>query len=442
MNITMIGSGYVGLVSGVCLAESGNNVVNVDVNVQKIAMLNSGKVPIYEPGLDEMIKRNVEDGRLSFSTDIDGAIKKAEVIFIAVGTPMSDSGEADLTYVFEAAKAIGKAMNGYKVVVGKSTVPVGTNDKVREIIKQQTKYDFDMASNPEFLKEGSAIDDFMKPDRIVIGTDSPKAMAAMNEIYAPFLRTFHPLIEMDIKSAEMTKYTANCFLATKISFINEISNLCERVGADINNVRKGIGADKRIGYEFLFPGVGYGGSCFPKDVCALIHVGKINDYSMEILKAVDDVNEKQKSILVEKTLKHYKKEASPEALSGLVFCIWGLSFKPRTDDIREAPALVIIDKLLSLGAKVKVFDPAAMKETKKLLGDLDGKIIYAQDQYDATKGVDALFLITEWNEFRHISIETLKNNMKGKVIFDGRNIYDKEVLAKNGFTYYAMGQVQ
>jgi UDPglucose 6-dehydrogenase len=440
MNITMIGSGYVGLVSGACLSDSGNNVICVDVNAEKIAMLNAGKVPIYEPGLDELISRNVKDGRLSFSTDIDLAVKKSEVIFIAVGTPMSENGEADLSYIFSAAEMIGKSINGYKVIVDKSTVPVGTADNVYKIIKKYSQHEFDVVSNPEFLKEGTAIDDFMKPDRIVVGADSKRAAAIMREIYEPFLRTFHPLIQMDIKSAEMTKYAANCFLATKISFINEISNLCEKAGADISFVREGMGADKRIGYEFLFPGVGYGGSCFPKDVRALIYTGQSYDYDAEILKAVDRVNQNQKSILVKKALTHYKKKESAHALDGLIFCIWGLSFKPRTDDMREAPSVIIINKLLDLGAKVKVFDPVAMAEAKKMLGDRDGKIIYSQNQYDAADGADALFLVTEWNEFRHISIQTLKEKMKDKVIFDGRNIYNKTILRDNGFIYYAMGR--
>lgn len=440
MDITMIGSGYVGLVSGACLADSGNNVISVDIDAKKIAMLNAGQIPIYEPGLSELIGTNVKDGRLSFTTDIDAAVKKASVIFIAVGTPMSDDGKADLKYVFSAAQMIAKAMNGYKVIVDKSTVPVGTADGVRDIIKQNTKFDFDVVSNPEFLKEGTAISDFMKPDRIVVGSNSKKASDIMREIYEPFLRTFHPLIQMDIRSAEMTKYAANCFLATKISFINEISNLCEKSGADINLVREGIGADKRIGYEFLFPGVGYGGSCFPKDVRALIHTGKTQNYDTVLLKAVDGVNEAQKETLFQKVLDHYKKKESTDALKGLTFCIWGLSFKPKTDDMREAPSVIIINKLINAGAGVQVFDPVAMEEAKKILGDNE-KIIYSKDQYDAISGADAMLLITEWNEFRRPSLTILKEKLKGKVIFDGRNIYNENLLRKEGFTYYGMGRV-
>jgi UDPglucose 6-dehydrogenase len=440
MEIAMIGAGYVGLVSGACLADSGNNVISVDIDEKKIAMLKEGKIPIYEPGLAELMARNVKNNRIAFSTDIDAAVKKAQVIFIAVGTPMSDSGEADLQYVFSAAEKIGKAMDGYKVIVDKSTVPVGTAEAVRQIIKKHTKCDFDMVSNPEFLKEGTAIDDFMKPDRIVIGVDSPKAAEIMKEVYEPFLRTFRPIIQMDVKSAEMTKYAANCFLAAKISFINEISNLCEKAGADINCVREGIGADKRIGYEFLFPGVGYGGSCFPKDVRALIHTAQTFNYETRLLKAVDEVNEAQKSALVEKILNHYGKKPSADALKDFVFCIWGLSFKPKTDDMREAPSVVIINKLLEMGASVRVFDPVAMDEAEKIFKQNSPKIFYGADQYDTAQGADALLLITEWNEFRKVSFETLKEKMKGRVIFDGRNIYSSTAAAKEGFTYYGMGR--
>ena len=440
MEIAMIGAGYVGLVSGACLADSGNNVTSVDIDETKIAMLKEGKIPIYEPGLAELMANNVKNNRITFSTDIDAAVKKAQVIFIAVGTPMSDSGKADLQYVFSAAEKIAKAMNGYKVIVDKSTVPVGTAEAVRQIIQKHTKHDFDMVSNPEFLKEGTAIDDFMKPDRIVIGSDSPRAAEIMREIYEPFLRTFRPIIQMDIKSAEMTKYAANCFLAAKISFINEISNLCEKAGADINCVREGIGADKRIGYEFLFPGVGYGGSCFPKDVRALIHTAKTLGYETALLKAVDEVNEAQKSSLVEKILTHYGKKPSPDALKGFVFCIWGLSFKPKTDDMREAPSVVIIDKLLDMGACIRVFDPVAMDEAKKIFKKNEDAIFYGANQYETAQGADALLLITEWNEFRKVSFEILKEKMKGRVIFDGRNIYSPELAAKLGFTYYGMGR--
>ncbi|MDR2708813.1 MAG: UDP-glucose/GDP-mannose dehydrogenase family protein [Elusimicrobiota bacterium] len=439
MNITMIGSGYVGLVSGACLADSGNNVICADVDKEKIAMLNSGKVPIFEPGLDEVIARNIKEKRISFSMDIDYAVKNSDVIFIAVGTPMSQTGEADLTYVFNAAKMIAKSMNGYKLIVDKSTVPVGTAQKVKEIISKNTKHEFDVASNPEFLKEGSAIEDFAKPDRVVIGVDSKKASQILHDIYEPFLRTFHPLIVMDVRSAEMTTYAANCFLATKISFINEISNLCEKAQADINLVREGIGADKRIGYEFLFPGVGYGGSCFPKDVLALIHTGKSFGYKTKLLEAVDEVNEEQKSVLVNKVLEHFQKENIEGALDGFTFCVWGLSFKPRTDDMRQAPSLVIIDRLIKLGACVQAFDPVAEESAKSILGNYNGKLVYASSQYEACKNADALLLITEWSEFRKISFETLRQTMKGKVIFDGRNIYRPKNVRQEGFVYYGMG---
>jgi UDPglucose 6-dehydrogenase len=352
---------------------------------------------------------------------------------------MSDQGEADLQYVFEAARMIGKAANGYKLIVDKSTVPVGTAKRVKEIIKENTTFDFDVASNPEFLKEGSAIDDFAKPDRVVVGVDSKRASDILHEIYEPFLRTFHPLIVMDVASAEMTKYAANCFLATKISFINEISNLCEKAGADINLVREGIGADRRIGYSFLFPGVGYGGSCFPKDVMALIHTGKKLKAGTKLLEAVDEVNEKQKYTLIEKVLAHYKKEKSPTALSGLNFCIWGLSFKPMTDDMRQAPSIVIIKGLLEMGASVKVFDPIAMDIAKNIFAEEASKITFAANQYEAAVGADALLLVTEWNEFRRPSFEKLKTSMKGNIIFDGRNIYRPKNARDAGFIYYGMG---
>ena len=437
MNITVIGTGYVGLVTGVCLADSGNEVVCVDIDERKISALLSGKVPIYEPGLAELIARNREDGRIDFTTDVKRGVEHGDVIFIAVGTPMSDDGRANLDYVFAAAESIGKHMDRYKVVVDKSTVPVGTGDKVREAIAKRAHFEFDLVSNPEFLKEGTAINDFMKPDRVVVGGDSKRALDIMRELYEPYLRTFHPLIVMDLRSAEMTKYAANCFLATKISFINEISNLCEKSGADIAAVREAIGADRRIGYEFLFPGVGYGGSCFPKDVQALIHSGGELGADMRLLRAVEDVNKEQKANLVGKILAHFGKPDSPGALAGLRIGLWGLSFKPETDDMREAPSIVIVQRLLALGAGVKAFDPEAAGEARKVLGD---GIEYAKGPYEAIEGADALVLVTEWNEFRRPSWKRAKSAMRGTVVFDGRNIYDPKVLRSEGFDYYGMGR--
>jgi len=437
VNITIIGTGYVGLVTGACLADSGNDVLCVDVDKVKVDKLLSGGVPIYEPGLAELIARNREDGRIDFTTDVKRGVEHGDIIFIAVGTPMSETGEANLSYVFSAAESIGSCMNGYKVVVDKSTVPVGTADKVRAIIGKHAKHKFDVVSNPEFLKEGTAITDFMKPDRVVIGGDSKQALEMMRELYEPFLRTFHPLIVMDIRSAEMTKYAANCFLATKISFINEISNLCEKAGADISAVREGIGADRRIGYDFLFPGVGYGGSCFPKDVQALIHTGAEMGADMRLLSAVEEVNATQKSTMVGKILSCFKGEKSDRGLSGVRIGLWGLAFKPQTDDMREAPSLVIIEKLLALGAKVKAFDPEAMGEARKILGD---KIEYTSGMYEAIEGADALVLITEWNEFRRPSWQRVKAAMRGRAVFDGRNIYEPKRMRAEGFKYFGMGR--
>ena len=437
MNITVLGTGYVGLVTGACLADSGNDVVCVDVDKIKIDMLLSGKIPIYEPGLEELVERNKEEGRLSFTTDLEHGVKHGDVIFVAVGTPMKTYGEANLSYVYEAAESIGGFMDGYKVIVDKSTVPVGTADKVRDIIKNKTIHDFDMISCPEFLKEGTAINDFMKPDRIVVGGDSKRAIDIMRELFEPFLRTFHPLIVMDIRSAEMTKYAANCFLATKISFINEIANLCEKAGADIDAVREGIGADRRIGYEFLFPGVGYGGSCFPKDVQALIHTGSELDVDTKLMKAVEEINAIQKAALVDKIIQYFRMKYSMTNLKNLTFGLWGLSFKPQTDDMREAPSLVIIDRLLSLGANVKVFDPEAMSEAKKIL---NSTVLFTHSMYEAVENADGLVLVTEWNEFRRPSWQKIRNIMKNHVIFDGRNIFDKKRLKIEGFDYYGIGR--
>lgn len=437
MNIAVVGTGYVGLVTGVCFADSGNDVVCVDIDEKKVEMLRSGGVPIYEPGLDTILKQNIEDGRISFTTDIAEGIKEAQVVFIAVGTPMKEYGEANLEYVFNCARDIGRNLNGYKVIVDKSTVPVGTADKVRDIIKGETKEAFDIVSNPEFLKEGAAINDFLYPDRVVIGGDCERAIGIMRELYEPFLRTFHPLIVMDIRSAEMTKYASNCFLATKISFINEMANLCHVAGADITLVREGMGADRRIGYEFLFPGVGYGGSCFPKDVQALIHTGGKLGLEMELMKAVESVNERQKSRMIGKMLEHYQVEDEEGALAGKTVALWGLSFKPNTDDMREAPSIVMIEKLLRLGATVRATDPEAIEETKHVFGD---KIAYFNTNYEAAEGADAVILVTEWNEYRRPSWKKIKENMNGNVIFDGRNIYPPKRVREEGFVYYGIGR--
>ena len=437
MNLAVIGTGYVGLVTGACFADSGNKVVCVDIDAAKIDKLNAGLVPIYEPGLKELLDRNREEGRLSFTTSVQEGVEDADIVFIAVGTPTGEDGRSDLSFVRAAAEQIGKHLKGYTVVVDKSTVPVGTADEVRSIIAAHTAESFDVVSNPEFLKEGDAISDFFKPDRVVIGGDSKRAIELMRELYEPFLRTFHPLIVMDIRSAEMTKYAANCFLATKISFINEMSNLCEKAGADIALVREGIGADHRIGYEFLFPGIGYGGSCFPKDVQALVATGKSLGVDMRLIKAVEDVNQEQKSAMVRQILEHFGAGTAPEALMGKLFCMWGLSFKPRTDDMREAPSLAIVEALLNLGARIAAFDPEAAGEARKILGD---KIEYAADPYSAARGADALLLVTEWNEFRRPSWTRLKELMRGRAVFDGRNIYSPDRLKAEGFEYCGIGR--
>ncbi len=431
MKIAVIGTGYVGLVVGTCLADSGNDVICVDKVKEKIDMLNKGKVPIYEPGLEELISKNMKEGRLSFTTDLGEAIKKSEVIFIAVGTPQADDGSANLQYVLDAAEEIGKNMNGYKLVVTKSTVPVGTQKKIKEVIGRHTEHSFDVASNPEFLKEGAAVEDFMKPDRIIIGVESRKAEKILKDLYAPFVRTEHPIIVMDPESAEMTKYASNAMLATKISFINEIANICERVGADVELVRKGMGFDQRIGFLFLFPGVGFGGSCFPKDIKAVIKMGEERDYDPELIRAVDNVNNRQKRRLVEKAINHFG------SLEGLNFAVWGLAFKPRTDDMREAPSITIINMLLENGAKVTAFDPAAMETAKSIFGD---RIDYTENPYDALKDKDALFIVTEWNEFRNPDFEKMKKLMKKPIIFDGRNIYKLDTMREHGFTYYGIGR--
>jgi len=442
VKIAVIGTGYVGLVTGTCLAESGNKVICMDIDDRKIGMLNAGKTPIYEPGLEELIGHNTSHGRLSFTTDMETAVRHGDVIFIAVGTPPGEDGSADLKHVLEVARDIGKHMNGYKVVVNKSTVPVGTGDKVRAAVASRTKHKFDVVSNPEFLKEGAAIEDFMKPDRVVIGADKQKAIDIMNDLYAPFVRTGKPILVMDLRSAEMTKYASNAMLATKISFINEMANICGCLGADIDSVRKGMGYDKRIGFEFLFPGVGYGGSCFPKDVKALVQTAREHRMDARVLKAVEDVNESQKKIVFQKILSHFKTKSGARSrgtklLAGRTIAIWGLSFKPRTDDMREAPSVVIINNLLRAGAKVTAHDPVAMNEAYKIFKD---RVVLAEDSYEALKGADALAVVTEWNEFRTPDFQRMKRLMRSPVIFDGRNIFNREELRKMGFTYYGMGR--
>lgn len=437
MKISVIGTGYVGLVSGTCFAETGIDVVCVDVDRNKIERLNNGEIPIYEPGLEDIFKRNVEKGRLQFTTDLAKSIEDADAVFIAVGTPPDEDGSADLKYVLSVAAEIGQNMDHYMVVVTKSTVPVGTSVKVKNAIQTELKkrgvdIPFDVASNPEFLKEGSAVQDFLRPDRIVIGTESEKAQNVMKKLYKPFLLNGHPILFMDITSSEMTKYAANSMLATRISFINDMANLCEILGADIDAVRKGIGSDPRIGNKFLYPGTGYGGSCFPKDVQALIKTADEHGYSLEILKAVEKVNHRQKSILFNKVYRYFNGE-----LKGKKFTLWGLAFKPKTDDMREAPSLVIIEKLLDAGAEVVAYDPVAMGEAKRILGD---RITLAKDEYEACIDADALLLVTEWPEFRIPNFKVLGKLLKNKLIFDGRNIYDPAELKELSYSYYPIGR--
>ena len=433
MKITVIGTGYVGLVAGACFADMGNNVICVDNNEQKLALLKNGIIPIYEPGLEELVKSNILEERLSFSPDLDSAVKASDVCFIAVGTPQGEDGSADLQYVLGVAEEIAKAMNGYKVIVDKSTVPVGTAEKVTEIIKKHTSHPFDVVSNPEFLKQGNAVDDFLCPDRVVIGSNSERATQIMQDIYSPFFRTGNRVIVMDVKSAEMTKYAANSFLATKISFMNEIANLCEKVGADAEMVRVGMSTDSRIGNKFLFPGLGYGGSCFPKDVKALIKTGLDNNCEMNIIKAADEANKKQRVNFLDKITKHFG-----EDLTGKIFAVWGLAFKPKTDDLREASSVTIINDLLKRGAKVKAFDPKAMEVAKFYLGE---RITYSKNSYEALEGADAMLLLTEWNEFRRPDFERVKNLLNQPVIFDGRNQYNSERVKEKGFIYYQMGKI-
>lgn len=436
MKIVVVGTGYVGLVTGTCFAEVGIDVTCVDIDQTKIENLRNGIMPIYEPGLEEMVIKNYEAKRLSFSTNLGEAIKGADVAFIAVGTPPGEDGSADLKYVLAVAREIGENMNSYGVVVTKSTVPVGTAEKVKHAVqealgKRGAQIEFDVASNPEFLKEGAAIEDFLRPDRIVVGVASSRAEEIMKKLYKPFTLNGHPVIFMDIPSAEMTKYAANSMLATKISFMNDIANLCEIVGADVNLVRKGIGSDPRIGNKFIYPGIGYGGSCFPKDVKALIKTATEKGYNMRVLKAVEEVNEAQKEVMYNKVVKHFGQD-----LNGKTFGIWGLSFKPKTDDMREAPSLVIIEHLLERGAKIRAFDPVAMKEAKHMIGN---RIDFCDEQYETLKDADALILATEWPEFRFPNFVQMTEIMKDKVIFDGRNIYDAKDLKEKGFAYYGIG---
>lgn len=432
MKVCVIGTGYVGLVVGTCLAEMGNTVVCVDNNEEKLEKLKQGIIPIFEPGLEELIKANVAEKRLEFSNNLKTAVEDSLICFIAVGTPQGEDGSADLKYVFEVAENIGKSMNGYKVIVDKSTVPVGTGEKIEAVIKSYTNFDFDVISNPEFLKQGAAVDDFLKPDRIIIGSNSSKATEIMQELYAPFLRTGNPVIIMDVKSAEMTKYAANSFLAVKISFANEIANICEAVGADSEMVRVGISADKRIGSQFLFSGIGFGGSCFPKDIQALARTAAENNCDAKILKATDEVNKTQRLLFVQKVLNKFG-----EDLNGKTFAIWGLAFKPKTNDMREAPSITVVNELLKRGAKIQAFDPKAFELAKSHFGD---KITYSKSSYDALKGADAVLLLTEWNEFRRPDFERMKKLLKSPVIFDGRNQYNGKILIEKGFDYICIGK--
>lgn len=434
MNIAIVGTGYVGLVTGACFSEMGINVVCVDVDSRKIENLKKGIIPIYEPELEDLVKRNYRSGRLKFTTDLASCLDEVEVVFNAVGTPPDEDGSADLRYVLEVARTIGKHLNNYVLVVTKSTVPVGTSLKVKETIRKElnkrgVKIEFDIASNPEFLKEGTAVKDFMGPDRVVVGTESERAKKVMERLYKPFTLNHYRMIFTDIPSAEMIKYAANAMLATRISFMNDIANLCQLVGADVNMVRRGVGTDSRIGNKFLYPGCGYGGSCFPKDIKALIRTATENGYQMKLLEAVEAVNEKQKTVLFDKLKKLFPK------LSGKTIALWGLAFKPETDDIREAPSQVIIDLLLKENVKIKVYDPVAMEEVRRQLGD---KVIYARDMYEAALDADALLLLTEWKEFRLPSWNVLKKAMKQPILIDGRNIYDKKEMTENGFDYYSI----
>jgi UDPglucose 6-dehydrogenase len=431
MKIAVVGTGYVGLVVGACLAENGNDVVCVDNNATKVRTLRRGKMPFYEPGLEEMVRRNRAEGRLGFTTVLGRAVKDSQIIFIAVGTPQGEDGSADLQHVLGVAQQVARSMNGYKVIVNKSTVPVGTATRVRELVRRETTHPFSVVSNPEFLKQGAAVEDFLKPDRVVIGAEDPRATELMTELYAPFTRTGAPIQVMDCASAELSKYAANAILATRISFMNEIANICELFGANVDLVRKAIGSDRRIGQSFLFPGVGYGGSCFPKDVKALLHFSGEKGYDFRILQAVDEVNQFQKGRIVDRMLQHFG------SLKAKTIGVWGLAFKPRTDDMREAPSIAIINKLLAAGAAVQAYDPEAERVARGIFG---AKIALADNSYDALKGADALVIVTEWNEFREPDFARMRKLMRSPVIFDGRNLYSPDHIRGLGFTYYSIGR--
>ncbi len=432
MKIAVVGTGYVGLVTGTCFAESGNEVVCLDVDARKIETLRSGGIPIYEPGLEELVHRNVRERRLSFTTSYPDAVRGAAVVFIAVGTPPGETGEADLTHVLAAAEQIGRSLSGYAVVVNKSTVPVGSAEKVADVLGRATAHPFDVVSNPEFLKEGAAIDDFMRPDRVVVGVASERARAVMAELYGSFIRAEQPILFMDVRSAELTKYAANAMLATRISFMNEMATLCERLGADVDQVRRGVGSDRRIGHPFLFPGVGFGGSCFPKDVRAVMTMARQIGLDFDLLRSVERVNERQKRWLVEKATKHFG------SLGGKVFAVWGLAFKPKTDDMREAPAITVIEGLLGNGAKVRAHDPVAEEVARRIF---DGRgVELVPEPYQAAEGADALLLVTEWNEFRQPDLARLKRAMRTPVLLDGRNVWDAAKVRAAGFTYYGVGR--
>jgi UDPglucose 6-dehydrogenase len=431
MKIAVVGTGYVGLVAGACFAESGNDVACVDKDSAKVRMLRRGKVPIYEPGLEEVVRRNRVEGRLTFTTALDRATRVSDFVFIAVGTPMGEDGSADLQHVLEVARGVARAMNGYKVIVNKSTVPVGTAVKVRDVVRRETAHPFSVVSNPEFLKQGAALEDFMKPDRVVIGAEDPRSIELMKELYAPFTRTGAPIMVMDCASAELSKYAANAMLAARVSFMNEVANVCDVVGANVDDVRAAVASDRRIGPSFLFPGLGYGGSCFPKDVKALLKFSHDHKYDFQILRAVEAVNEAQKGRMVVRMERHFG------SLKGRQVAVWGLSFKPKTDDMREAPAIAVVNGLLARGAKVSAFDPEAMKIARGLFGS---RITYATGAYDALKGADALVVVTEWNEFRRPDFAKMKRLMRAPVVFDGRNIYSPASMRALGFTYYSVGR--
>jgi UDPglucose 6-dehydrogenase len=431
MKIAVVGTGYVGLVAGACLAENGNEVICVDKDPAKVRLLQRGKIPIYEPGLDELVRRNKAEKRLTFTTALERGVRNSQIVFIAVGTPTGEDGSADLQHVLAVARDTAKAMNGYKVIVNKSTVPVGTAAKVREVVRRETTHPFSVVSNPEFLKQGAAIEDFMKPDRVVIGAEDPRAAGLMTELYAPFTRTGAPIMLMDCASAELCKYAANAMLATRISFMNEVANVCEAVGADVDQVRRAVAADRRIGASFLFPGVGYGGSCFPKDVKAMLKFAAAKDYRFDILEAVDAVNERQKLRLLGKVQKHFG------ALKGRRLAVWGLAFKPRTDDMREAPSVPLIRGFLEGGADVQAYDPEAMSVARGIFGS---KVAYAENSYAALTGADALVIVTEWNEFREPDFARMRKLMRAPVIFDGRNLYRPEQIRAHGFTYVSIGR--